>query len=352
MTNSASIRSALVFATVMAASVAADAGDIPAASLKISGDWRLSVAVMPNSGRQQAAAVGNHQALTATLDVAPPAILSVQAERYTRVPVYNAADPCWRRGVTLRGVRANECPSPGLLDPSSLQVRAGPEADAARFELGKDYAADPEWGTFGRLPNGRIRKDQTVYLDYRHGMLRIDTVVLTPDGQIVLRRGVPHVAAPLPPELRRGERRLVNVWLPAWTKRLTAENLFPILETAYPEPPKQSPSPAERLLPKTMAKLRHGQRLRVLAWGDSVTDGSYLPDPERWQSQFAARLRARFPQAKIEMRTEAWGGRNTGSYLAEPAGSSHNYREKVLAARPDLIISEFVNDAGLNPHQV
>jgi len=50
--------------------------------------------------------------------------------------------------------------------------------------------------------------------------------------------------------------------------------------------------------------------------------------------------------------TEAWGGRNTGSYLNEPPGSAHNYREKVLGAKPDLIVSEFVNDAGLNPKQV
>ena len=65
-----------------------------------------------------------------------------------------------------------------------------------------------------------------------------------------------------------------------------------------------------------------------------------------------ARLYQRFPKAKIELLTEAWGGRSTTNYLAEPAGSEHNYREKVLGARPDLIISEFVNDAGLAPQQV
>ena len=54
----------------------------------------------------------------------------------------------------------------------------------------------------------------------------------------------------------------------------------------------------------------------------------------------------------IELTTQAWGGRNTGSYLAEPAGSPHNYRETVLGAKPDLIISEFVNDASLKPAQV
>jgi lysophospholipase L1-like esterase len=103
-----------------------------------------------------------------------------------------------------------------------------------------------------------------------------------------------------------------------------------------------------------MARLRTGQPLRILAWGDSVTDGSYLPDPkrQRWQEQFLARLQARFPQARIELITEAWGGHNTAHYLAEPPGSPHNYREKVLGAQPHLVVSEFVNDAGLSPTQV
>jgi hypothetical protein len=73
---------------------------------------------------------------------------------------------------------------------------------------------------------------------------------------------------------------------------------------------------------------------------------------QRWQEQFVTRLRERFPKARIELVTQAWGGHNTGSYLAEPPGSPHNYRETVLAVKPDLIISEFVNDAGLQPSQV
>ena len=68
----------------------------------------------------------------------------------------------------------------------------------------------------------------------------------------------------------------------------------------------------------------------------------FMPDWEdkRWQEQFVSRLRERFPKANIELVTEAWGGRNTGSYLSEPTGSSHHYQERVLGAKPDLVISE------------
>jgi lysophospholipase L1-like esterase len=103
-----------------------------------------------------------------------------------------------------------------------------------------------------------------------------------------------------------------------------------------------------------MRRLSDGQALRILAWGDSVTDGAYLPDKstQRWQEQFVTRLRERFAKARIELITQAWGGGNTGSYLAEPPGNAHNYRETVLAVKPDLIVSEFVNDARLDPQQV
>ena len=179
-------------------------------------------------------------------------------------------------------------------------------------------------------------------------------MILTADGRVELRKGEPRAAAPKAPAAAPGERHLANVWLPGRITKLAPEHLFPVLEDAYPEPAKVSPSAAERLLPKTMKKIRAHETLTILAWGDSVTDGGYVPDPSRnrWQEQFATRLRQRFPEAKIVLVSEAWGGRNTGSYLAEPPGSAHNYQEKVLAVKPDLIVSEFVNDAGLNPQQV
>jgi len=41
-----------------------------------------------------------------------------------------------------------------------------------------------------------------------------------------------------------------------------------------------------------------------------------------------------------------------GEVVVEPAGSEHNYQEKVLDQRPDSIVSEFVNDAGMGPADV
>jgi lysophospholipase L1-like esterase len=310
--------------------------------LKVVGDWEVQVTVT------------EPQPLSATLQVEPPVLVAVESEKHTEVPRFNPKAGGWVKGAQLRGVQAQECTTPGLLEPGSFILRAGATPADTLFQPGNDYELDPVWGTFGRTTNGVIKPDQAVFASYRHGQLRLDAVVQTRDGQIIVRRGEARAAAPRPPGLAEGERHLGNIWLPGRIARLAPEYLFPILESAYPEPPKTSPSPAERLLPKTMKKLRSGEHLRLLAWGDSVTVGTFVPDWERnrWQEQFVARLRQRFPKADIELVTEAWGGRNTASYLNEPPGSPHNYREKVLGARPDLVVSEFVNDAGLKPAQV
>lgn len=309
------------------------------AEVRIVGAWQIEVKA-PGSRRPT------------TLAVPPAEVRTVTDERYLGLPLFNPNAGGWVKGAQLLAVRAQETTTPFLLDPSSLVLRSVPGGPP--LEKGKDYEADLSWGTVGRLPNGRLREGQPVWISYRWSPLRLDSVVLTRDGEVELRVGEPRAAAPAPPSLASGERRLANLWIPGRVEKLAEEHLFPVLEDAYPEPPRPRPSVAERLVPKSLAKLRSGKRIRILAWGDSVTVGTYVPDParERWQEQFLARLKQRFPKAKIDLVTEAWGGRNTGSYLAEPAGSEHNYREKVLAAKPDLIVSEFVNDAGLNPQQV
>lgn len=318
----------------------------PAPRLKITGDWKVEVTV--------ANSIGDGVARTVTLSVTPPPILTIMNEEYGSLPLFNPAAGGWAKGAQLRGLIAQECTTPHLLEPESVQLRAGTGADATLFTADKDYAIDQVWGTFGRLPEGAIKEGQPVFASYRFGQLRIDSIVQARDGRLFVREGKPASSAPLPPGQEPGEWRLANIWLPGRLARLAAENLFPVLEDAYPEPPKPRPTAAERLLPKALMKLREGQPLRILAWGDSVTNGAYLANGERdrWQAQFVTRLRERFPSARIELVTEAWSAHNTESYLAEPAGSPHCYAEKVLAAKPDLVVSEFVNDAGLTPEQV
>jgi lysophospholipase L1-like esterase len=302
------------------------------------GDWEVRVA-------DTAAGV----TATETFLIAPPDGVDVINEKIPSLPLFNPAVPGWVKGIALEEVKAAECTVIGALDPESLVVRSAPGREGAILERGRDWEADSEWGTVGRIAEGRIAEGQPVWASYRAALRRIDSVVRLKDGTLDLVRGEPQIVLCEPPSIPAGSERLVNVYLPGRIEKLSDANLFPILEDRCPPLPPDHPDQpplAKARLPETIRRLEAGEPLKILAWGDSVTTYG------RWQSMFVERLKARYPRAEIELVTEAWGGRNTGSYLAEPPGSEHNYREKVLEARPHLIVSEFVNDAGMAPADV
>ncbi|RLS82689.1 MAG: SGNH/GDSL hydrolase family protein [Planctomycetota bacterium] len=303
--------------------------------VELAGDWKVRVA-------HTAAGV----MAAGTFVVAPPDIVEVLNEKIPTLPLFNSTVPGWVKGVALKEVKAAECTVIRALDPDSLVVKTAPGREGAILERGRDWEADSEWGTVGRLAEGRVAEGQPVWASYRAALRRIDSVVRLTDGTLELVHGEPQIVLCEPPSIPAGSERLVNVYLPGRIETLSDANLFPILESVCPPLAPDQPPQARARLPETLRRLEAGEKLKILAWGDSVTTYG------RWQSMFVERLKARYPQADIELVTEAWGGRNTGSYLAEPPGSEHNYREKVLDARPHLIVSEFVNDAGMTPADV
>jgi lysophospholipase L1-like esterase len=153
----------------------------------------------------------------------------------------------------------------------------------------------------------------------------------------------------LPPTPGEGETAVANVWVPGRTEQLTEEDLFPIEAL----PPLSVQPTAEQLLPKTLAKLRAGQDVTIVAWGDSVTHGGGVGgQKELWyQYRFEALLKARFPKANIKVLTAAWPGGNSRGYMSAPAGGTYDFKRDVLDPKPDLVTIEFVNDAYLNEEQ-
>ncbi|MBP5621163.1 MAG: hypothetical protein J6X44_04025, partial [Thermoguttaceae bacterium] len=312
---------------------------------------------------------------TVKLDVAPPTWQIVVDEKYDNLPVYNPNASAWGRGRVLRAVNACECAMFGALEPESVVVKL--ESTGETLQRGIDYEFEDSSGALGRLEGGKIAADAVVLASYRCIESRIDSIVIDTQGNISLIPGKAVVLSPEPPVLKDGQKRLGNVYLTGRVDKLSEASLFPIDEAfanelnsldakAFVENVDRyyaengglkassvsSVGAAKKYLPKTWKKLGSGEEIRILAWGDSVTACGFLPDDQRWQVKFVERLQAMFPEAKITLLTEAWGGRSSDSYRNEPAGSPKNYNEKVLALKPDLIVSEFVNDAYMNEETV
>ena len=107
----------------------------------------------------------------------------------------------------------------------------------------------------------------------------------------------------------------------------------------WARPPAKPELGAARLA-KTRQKLEAGEKVRIVAFGDSITAGGDASEPglifwERW----AAALRGKYPRASIETTNGATGGDATVQGL-------QRLQEKVLQQKPDLVLIGF----GMNDH--
>ena len=104
-------------------------------------------------------------------------------------------------------------------------------------------------------------------------------------------------------------------------------------------PPAKADLGAARL-PNTRKKLQAGEKVRIVAFGDSIAAGGNASEPglifwERW----ATALRGNYPKASIETTNGATGGDTTVQGL-------QRLQEKVLQQKPDLVLIGF----GMNDH--
>ena len=316
-----------------------------APQIVVSNHWQVQV--MPGTVKTGRRSV--RISAEVTLEVSPPKLVEVRDELYDNIPLFDEKNAPWDKGVKLKGLDTSETTAPDMLVAGSFKLKSG-TGDAPALKRGVDYELEPRWATFGRLPGGSIQPDQKVWADYEFGQSRIDSIVADSKGEVTLLQGEPEIATPVPPKPGPGETIIANIWIPGLLPALTSINIYPILERHYPAPKRSGPPIAATLLPKTWAKLKSGQQLNILAWGDSVTAGGQASDKShQYQYRFESLLQKRFPDAHINLTTLAWGGRTSDSFLNEPPGSPYNFNEKVIQPHPDLIVMEFVNDAYMTP---
>lgn len=280
-------------------------------------------------------------------EVAPAPIVPVVGESTRLSP---DAPHAWARGTRLRQLQTlgpgHGTPAHGAVVAESVVVRHNGRV----LTKGQDYLLDPAWGSIGIGPKPSVTTDDTVTVDYSYSLRRIDSKIQTTDGRTTTRPGEPHLTAPVQPPLDPGEVRLSNLFVDYHGDGTNAE-VFPVDESAERAPTRTTPG----RIPKTLAKIRSGKPVKIVCWGDSVTAGGDASSPSaRYQAVLEKRLRAKFPDANIDVETVAGGGSHSRQWLWPDrfAGRPGCDFERIAAARPDLVTIEFVNDASLSPQQV
>jgi len=282
-----------------------------------------------------------------TAEVAPAPIVTVHGEVTQLSPDKPHA---WARGTRLRELQTLApgigTPASGAIVPESIVVRHGDRV----LVRGRDYLVDPAWGSLGIGPESSVTAGDRVAVDYDYSLRRIDSRIKTADGRVILRPGESQLTIPLPPPVGPGEVRVANVFVDYHGKGSDAE-VFPVEETADEAPTQTTPG----RLPKTLAKIRARQPVKIVCWGDSVTAGGDASTPgTRYPAVFEKRLAAKYPDAPIEVETIAVGGSNSRQWLWPdrfPGRPGCDW-QRIAEARPDLVTIEFVNDAYMSPEQV
>ncbi len=278
------------------------------------------------------------KALGETID--PAEIVQVVGEELK----IQEAPPNRHLGTRLAGVKSLKPltgePSYGpvryALDPDSLVIRF----NGRILKEGKDYILDHEFGTLGLGNASSIRPDDQVLADYRYAKQRIDSQIQLPDGRTIIRKGKSRISEPPIPELLPDEKRLANIYVPAFSDGTDAVFL-PVLKT----PDQIQTATQAGMIPKTMKKIQAGMPVRVTCWGDSVTVGADVGDSARnsFVSLLQQRLNEKFPSADITVNRVAVGGSTSTAWLdGTRAGCDFN---RVITPKPDLVVIEFLNDA-------
>jgi lysophospholipase L1-like esterase len=260
----------------------------------------------------------------------------------------------WASGTPLPGLLTGNPNSgvgrvtePGALDGSSVVVTKGDKV----LVNGKDYLFDPVWGVFGIGPQSSVTTDDEVTVRYRYSTLRLDSIARTRSGKQIVKQGSGDITTPKPPALEPGETRVANIFVPYFSDGHNGD-VYPLTETAAQAPT----ATTSGMIPKTLAKLRAGQHVQIVCWGDSITAGGDATGPAtRYTHLFELALKKKYPAADIHLDVEAAGGSTSREWLYPDKwayGSPHQLNwERVIASKPDLVTIEFANDGYIDTPQ-
>lgn len=247
-------------------------------------------------------------------------------------------------GTRLQGPKTSSIAAMNSLIEESLTLA---DAKGRPLRLGEDYLVSARFALLGIGPNPIVTPATKVYASYRFYHQRIDTVAVDRGGTAFLVRGTPQLVSPQRPALPAGARAIGTVYRPFRATGLEPHHVFPIRATAAQAPTATTPG----RIPHTLRKLRAGEPVTIVCWGDSITVGADVAPAEAWANRFPAELQARFPRARITARNHSIGGTKSAQWLHNgdfpglPKQNPEKCRfENILAEKPDLVVMEFLND--------
>jgi hypothetical protein len=252
-------------------------------------------------------------------------------------------------GTRLQGTRTRSIGAFRALIGDSVRIRDGADRWLKR---GQDYLVSTSFALVGIGPKPSVAPTDPVFASYAHYLQRIDAIVVDARGEVRLLRGEPELATPRPPVPADDATAIAHVHRPFVTERaaLAEVNVFPIVAGAA-----AARTETVGRLRTTLRKLRDGERVKLVCWGDSIAAGADVEPADAWPQRLREELAQRFPRAALEVANHSIGGTRSAHWLrlvdppALPAALVDRCRfERILEERPDVVVMEFLNDIALD----
>ena len=277
----------------------------------------------------------------ARLTIAPVDIVTVRDEELRLSPDKPGG---FFTGTKLAGPRAANIGALRSFNDETLTLRT---ASGRPLRRDADYLVSAPFALLGLGPQSFVTSSDPVYATYSHYLQRLDLVVVDAQGRPLLVRGVPHLATPNLPTAPGHTTPIATVYRPFGARTLDASHVFPHTASAR----EVVTATTSGRVTKTLAKLRRGEPVTVVCWGDSITVGADVAPDEAWANRLRTELTARFPQARLTHRNHSIGGSksaqwlNNGEFPGLPKKDPAKCRfDLVLGEQPDLVVMEFLND--------
>lgn len=165
---------------------------------------------------------------------------------------------------------------------------------------------------------------------------RLDTLYVTKDGAVKLATGPARKKAPEPGAIPADAMALGHVLVPG-AAALSDDDILPISRdgstTFFSDRTKN-----QKALSKTLAKLKQGQSVKILFWGDSITCGANASSPDLGYAALTEKMiKQKFRDANVTAKNLGVGGSSVNTRLDKIETELNGFQ-------PDVMVVEFVND--------
>lgn len=285
-----------------------------------------------------------HVSVTTELSIDPPEMVTVRGEEHVLTDEQPQAYQLGTSLLATLGPVDRFTRLPYAIAPETVVLRSEPDGGVT-YNEGADYVLDHTWGGMARTESSAIPAGARVFADYQVYLQRVDLVQASCDGSVTLKKGASAPVCAKIPEPDEGCTALATVYVPYRTTAVTGDNILRAPSTDLTWRDFIRTSGRDRLA-KTLGLLAAGKPVRVVCWGDSVTQGGSPSSHDKcYVELFRSRLSAAYPKADITLINAGIGGSNTDS-------RRDGYDKEVLALNPDLITVEYVNDTGKSAEHI